>query len=434
MWSQHLAAVYLLLKSKGTFADKTQSQPILNFLNNLNTNHKDIILTQDSHYDQQGLPSHTSHILQHSPPNDSLEDFADSDKMWWSGRGLYSPPWLNSYIKTKQKRHRGKTTTAQMHILNLGKIRKKSHGPRRRRNAPDDLNRWRFERDVQHQSMKSQSRPFRLMGPYPPEPFFISRSDNFMGVPQTFSQVVPMGVPQAVSQVVPIGAPQALSHVVPLRVGQKFGGVVLPPHLGGVARCRVHCSGPGPSCCGSSPWGTFSPYVESSLLENWLSPLLQVPGSIISSLTNIDKIPVILLVGLIVAGVTLELLNKQGGLEAQDGLLQEDIILVNMDDESWINKLDLYVSRNKNLRDVQHFTCCLAPVTSGPQGDRGDGGVREGDGGGQEGDVMRCRPKRKNFMGSTNTTLQCATNLTYDIRLNKNIQPQKYLQNIIFTK
>lgn len=427
MWSQHLAAVYLLLVSKGTFADKTQSQPILNFLNNLNTNHKDIILTQDSHYDQHGLPSHTSHIIQYSPRNDS----AGSDKMWWSRRGLYSPPWLSSYIKTKQKLHRGKTTTAQMHILNLGKIRIKLHGPRRRRHAPDDLNRWRFERNVQHQSMKSQIRPFRLMGPYPPESFFISRSDNFMGVPQTFSKVVPMGVPQAISKVVPTGAPQAVSQVVPFRVAQQFRGVVLPSHLGGVARCRVHCSGPGPSCCGSRPWGTFSPYVESSLLENWLSPLLQLPSSIISSLTNIDKIPVILLLGLIVAGVTLELLNKQGGLEARDGLLQEDIILVNMDDEYWINKLDLYVSRNKNLRDVQHFTCCLAPVTSGPQG---DGGVREGDGGGREGDVMRCRPKRKNSMGSNNTALQCTTNLTYDIRLNKNIQPQKYLQNMIFTK
>jgi len=405
-----LLIICVLLLAVEGLSERNQTDFIHQFIENIDSNDKDLIIDTDKkqvnpvNNEEKGrinlkLASKESNFLNNNLIQDSSSGL-ETDLQPWS--------FYNGFSVDTNLLIGKKTPIGQRRILNLGDIIKPSYGPRRkRRQASNASNSWRYNVKIP----KTPNNPyipqrFVPWTPSPPNSFSSSRSDNFQNLGQPLERVK---YTKAHIQKLPSRPKPIRYHPHPRAHPPTYPRAhpTLPPH----PRCRVNCAGPGPPCCAPHPWRTFPPYVQANLIENWTDPLLQLPDRILSTITDPAKVPVLLLLGLAVFGITFEIFNTEGNPTSRQSPLDDHVILIALDGEAWLNKLDLYVRQREKLKDVDHFSCCLVPGE----------GEKEG--------VMKCLPRRKKQAAK----LKCGTKIMYDIRFNKKLEPKTYMDNSVFT-
>ncbi len=187
-------------------------------------------------------------------------------------------------------------------------------------------------------------------------------------------------------------------------------------------RCQyLDCSSnPGHYCCPGSDTDRIypiGPYVQPSLVENWVSALFEFSGRNPVAFTLFKKMAIVAILALtfMIYGYVGHMLGfvkssptseaKHSKTDRHDSNLNEltKNIFFALDSENWKDKLEKFVLKHGARGAATDFLCCFVPENISENGSK----------------MIRCTPKPRKKSQQKKSTLQCLSDLIYDVSFNK---------------
>lgn len=198
--------------------------------------------------------------------------------------------------------------------------------------------------------------------------------------------------------------------------------------------CPVDCYwNPKHPCCEVDRFFPVGPYVETSLLENWMSALFALFGNNPIAFVAFKKVA-------IVAGIAVGFLlwgwvgHKIGVIQLPEAVIADrkdggvfDLtsrVMLALDDDEWVKKLARIDRNAKYPAGINRFLCCFvtpknAIGSTNDQGNSLDDDKEDAAGG------LQCYQTEDSKTVGFRSTLECVSDMAYEITLNRSKDDKK---------